>query len=68
MLVGTPFWSGLLDWMRATLVDNGMIDARDLDLMQLVDDNDAVVDAIFDFYEKRGFATTGAEREQLLYL
>ena len=36
--------------------------------MQLIDDSDAVVEAIFDFYEKRGFATTGAEREQLLYL
>lgn len=68
VLVGTAFWSGLLDWMRGTLVDNAMIDAKDLDLMRLVDDNDAVVDAIFDFYEKRGFATTAAEREQLLYL
>jgi uncharacterized protein (TIGR00730 family) len=68
VLVGSSFWGGLIGWMRTTLVDNSMIDAKDLDLMRVVDDNDAVVDAIFDFYEKRGFATTAAEREQLLYL
>jgi hypothetical protein len=68
VLVGSVFWSGLLDWMRATLAAQGMIDLKDLDLMRVVDDNDLVVDAIFDFYEKRGFAATAAEREQLLYL
>jgi uncharacterized protein (TIGR00730 family) len=68
VLVGSTFWNGLLDWMRATLVGQGMIAANDLSLMKLVDDSDAVVDAIFDFYEKRGFASTPAEREQLLYL
>jgi uncharacterized protein (TIGR00730 family) len=68
VLVGSTFWQGLLEWMRTTLAQQGMIDAADLDLMRVVDDNDAAVDAIFDFYEKRGFATTAAEREQLLYL
>jgi uncharacterized protein (TIGR00730 family) len=68
VLVGSAFWNGLLDWMRATLVGQGMIAEEDLSLMKLVDDSDAVVDAIFDFYEKRGFASTPAEREQLLYL
>lgn len=68
VLVGSTFWCGLLDWMRERLVGDGMIDAKDLDLMKLVDDSDAVVAAIFDFYEARGFAQTAAEREQLLYL
>ncbi len=68
VLVGSGFWRGLLDWMRERLVADGMIDAKDLDLMKLVDDSDAVVAAIFDFYEARGFAQTAAEREQLLYL
>jgi hypothetical protein len=45
-----------------------MIGGDDLQLMKLVDDSDAVVDAIFDFYEARGFAATASEREQLLYL
>ncbi len=68
VLVGSAFWSGLLDWMRQTLAAEGMIDIKDLELMRVVDDNDLVVEAIFDFYEKRGFSTTAAEREQLLYL
>ena len=68
VLVGTTFWAGLLDWMRTTLVDHGMIDIKDLDLMTITDDADTVVASIFDFYEKRGFEQTAAEREKLLYL
>jgi uncharacterized protein (TIGR00730 family) len=68
VLVGSTFWRGLLDWMHGTLESEGMINADDLQLMKLVDDSDAVVDAIFDFYEAKGFAATAAEREQLLYL
>jgi len=68
VLVGSPFWSGLLQWMRERLAGDGMIGASDLDLMTLADDSDAVVDAIFDFYDKRGFAQSAAEREKLLYL
>jgi uncharacterized protein (TIGR00730 family) len=68
ILVGNGFWAGLLDWMRGTLVARGMIDAADLDLMKAVDDDDAVVDAIFDFYEARGFEQSASERELMLYL
>jgi uncharacterized protein (TIGR00730 family) len=68
ILVGTDFWGGLIDWMRGTLVARGMIDPGDLDLMTLIDDDDAVVDAIFDFYEARGFTTSATERELFLYL
>lgn len=68
VLVGSDFWGGLLGWMRSTLVERGMIGAADIDLMTLVDDDDAVVDAIFDFYEARGFALSATERELLLYL
>ncbi len=68
VLVGTAFWGGLLQWIENTLAAQGMIGADDLKLMQLVDDSDDVVNAIFDFYEAKGFAATPAEREQLLYL
>ncbi len=68
VLVGSRFWSGLLAWMEDTLVTEGMISAEDMHLMKVVDDPDAVVDAIFDFYEARGFAAAGDERDQLLYL
>jgi uncharacterized protein (TIGR00730 family) len=68
VLVGSTFWSGLLQWMRERLAADGMIGASDLDLMTVADESDAVVDAIFDFYDKRGFAQSAAEREKLLYL
>lgn len=68
VLVGSHFWTGLLDWMRVTLVAEGMIDASDLDLMQVVDHADDVVTALFDFYDARGFEQSASEREKLLYL
>jgi uncharacterized protein (TIGR00730 family) len=68
ILVGSAFWGGLLDWMRERLVNDGMISASDMDLMQVVDDPDVVVERIFDFYEQRGFAQNADERDQLLYL
>jgi len=68
ILVGSTFWSGLLQWMQERLVGDGMIGAKDLDLMQVVDEAEVVAERIFDFYEQRGFAQGGDEREQLLYL
>jgi hypothetical protein len=68
VLVGSKFWAGLLDWFKATLVDEGMIAPEDLDLMQIIDEPDQVVDAIFNHYEKRGFMPSLAEREIQLNL
>ncbi len=68
VLVGSKFWSGLLDWMRTTLLSEGMIGPADLDMMQIVDDSDSVVNAIFDFHEARGFSQSATDREKLLYL
>jgi uncharacterized protein (TIGR00730 family) len=42
VLVGTAYWSGLLDWMRATQLPAGAIAQADLDLLQLTDDPDEV--------------------------
>jgi uncharacterized protein (TIGR00730 family) len=68
VLVGSKFWAGLLDWFKTTLVDEGMIAPEDLDLMQVIDEPDQVVDAIFSHYEKRGFMPSLAEREIQLNL
>jgi hypothetical protein len=68
VLVGTAFWSGLLQWMEQALAADGMIDPSDLGMMKLVDSADAVVEALFDFYDARGFEQTATEREKLLYL
>jgi uncharacterized protein (TIGR00730 family) len=68
ILMGTDFWTGLIDWMRSTLVGDGMISAEDMDLLRVIDEPQAVVDAIFDFYQARGFYATTQERESNLYL
>ena len=68
ILVHTPFWRGLIDWLRERLVTENMIAAGDMDLVQLIDEPQQVVDAIFDYYEKRGFAPAATDRESLLTL
>ena len=68
ILVHAPFWRGLLDWVRTTLVSEKMIDADDVSLIRVIDEPKAVVDAIFHHYEKRGFEPTAAEREAMINL
>ncbi|WP_148714229.1 LOG family protein [Chitinolyticbacter meiyuanensis] len=63
ILVGKAFWQGLVDWIGSTLVDERMISAADMDLLQMIDEPRAIVEAIFDFYETRGFEMSSAERE-----
>ena len=68
ILVHEPYWHGLIEWFRNTLVAEGMIDSDDMDLVKVVDDPAAVVDAIFDYYQARGFEPSESEREILLNL
>ena len=68
ILVGGAYWQGLLDWLNETVAVEGMIGERDIDLMRVIDDPEAVVEAIFTFYENRGFQPSRDEREKLLNL
>ena len=68
ILMHTPFWAGLVEWIRGRLSTEGMIDPADADLLQVIDSPQAVVDAIFAHYEKRGFQLLPAEREVMLNL
>ena len=63
ILVGSEFWGGMRDWIRDRLAADGMVSPGDLDLLQVLDDPRAIVDAIFDHYHTRGFAPTPSERE-----
>lgn len=53
ILVGTAFWSGLVNWIRDTLVENGTISPSDMDLFHVTDDLDEVVKIITSFYSDR---------------
>ena len=68
ILVDSAFWKGLIDWLRDSMLANGLISAADLDLIRVIDDPQQVVEAIFDFYQARGFGPTAREREVMLYL
>ena len=68
ILVDSTFWKGLLDWIRGQLLASGMIGAGDPGLIQVIDDPQAVVDAIFEHYHSRGFEPSPAEREAELAL
>ncbi|MBI5431068.1 MAG: TIGR00730 family Rossman fold protein [Nitrosomonadales bacterium] len=63
ILVCSDYWRGMVDWFRNTLLSEGMINPEDMDLIQLIDEPGAVVDAIFKHYETRGFELSDAERE-----
>lgn len=68
ILVGSDFWAGLLQWFRDRLVTEKMIHAEDMDLIQVIDEPEGVVAAIFQYYEKRGFARLPEEHELMLNL
>ena len=68
ILVNSAYWKGLLDWVKGQLLADGMIGVDDPDLMRVIDDPKAVVDAIFDHYHSRGFEPSLAEREAELAL
>jgi uncharacterized protein (TIGR00730 family) len=68
ILVCEPFWRGLIDWVKTTLVTEEMISASDLDLIQVIDDPADIVEAIFKHYETRGFKLSAEEERVQLYL
>ncbi|MGD0397939.1 MAG: TIGR00730 family Rossman fold protein [Syntrophobacteraceae bacterium] len=46
VLVGTQYWTGLLEWVRNTLLGGKYISPEDLDLVTVLDDPDEVVHTI----------------------
>lgn len=47
-LVGTDYWSGLLEWARTAVAGRGMISPHDLDLVHLCDDPAEAVEYVCD--------------------
>ena len=53
ILVGKKFWSGLVDWIKETLLDSYQnISKEDIDLINIVDTDDEVIEILNKFYEK----------------
>lgn len=56
ILVGRTFWAGLLDWVKSTLLENRNISEKDLDLLQMADNEDEVVNHINAFYKGKSLS------------
>src|ERR1700761_2952962 len=48
VLVGSAYWSGLLDWLKTTMLAEGKISPDELSLVQIADEPDEVVKIIKD--------------------
>ncbi len=68
ILVHRPFWEGLLEWLRVTMVEEGTINPEDLDLMQIIDTPEGILDAIFQHYEDKGFEPSHEDAEKISLL
>jgi uncharacterized protein (TIGR00730 family) len=52
ILVGSHFWSGLIDWIKNTLLEQGNISESDLKLFRIVDTADEAIEHLNKFYNK----------------
>jgi uncharacterized protein (TIGR00730 family) len=46
ILVGTAYWTGLIEWIKSQLLQERMISPDDIDIIQVLDDPEAIVKAI----------------------
>ncbi|GJQ63859.1 MAG: cytokinin riboside 5'-monophosphate phosphoribohydrolase [Melioribacteraceae bacterium] len=55
VLMGTEYWSGILDWIKEQLLGNNYISKEDLDLFTLTDDPVVAADIFIDFHKDKEF-------------
>ncbi|HET6666178.1 MAG TPA: LOG family protein, partial [Intrasporangium sp.] len=62
VLMGTAYWQGLLDWLRSSVLEAGMIGEHDIDRLVVTDLPEEAVAAIQAHEEPNG--TVRAERPE----
>src|SRR6266571_4707651 len=62
VLVGSDYWSGLVSWIRDSVLAGGKISAGDEDLLTVVDDPAEVVSIIQRAHAQQNGADTGLDR------
>ena len=55
LLVGSSYWSGLLDWIKKTLLTQKNISPADLSLVEVVDTAQEVKQCLEQFYSHENF-------------
>lgn len=54
ILYGRRYWTGLLKWIKGTVMKNGYISPEDLDLCTLTDDTEEAISVIQDYLRRIG--------------
>ncbi|MEJ2218381.1 MAG: TIGR00730 family Rossman fold protein [Gemmatimonadota bacterium] len=53
ILMGTEYWSGLLDWLRGTMMARGKISPEDLDLLVMTDSPEAIARTVVKCFDAK---------------
>lgn len=56
VLMGVSYWTGLVDWLRDTMLAEGNIGEKDLHLFKITDDPQEAVDIVDEFYKEHSLA------------
>src|SRR5207249_3514354 len=54
ILIGSAYWSGLVDWVRARLLEQRMIGPADMDLFYVADTNEDAIAHLLSKYKEAG--------------
>ncbi len=46
ILVGSDYWSGLIDWIKSRLLAEKRISAEDVEILQVMDDPEEIVQTV----------------------
>jgi uncharacterized protein (TIGR00730 family) len=49
VLVGSSYWAGLIEWMKTTQLNSGMISKEDLEIFKIMDDPQQIVEYVKKF-------------------
>jgi len=61
ILMGTDYWTGMIDWIRGSLLGEAAIDPEDVDLLRLTDDPEEAVTIIGAYSDKHRAAAAAVE-------
>jgi uncharacterized protein (TIGR00730 family) len=61
VLLGSEHWKGLLDWINAKVLSEGLISPEDEELLYVTDDPEGAVKLVVEHYEQRSAQETPAE-------
>jgi uncharacterized protein (TIGR00730 family) len=64
VLFDTGYWRGLLEWIRARLLEDGMISPDDVDLLSATDDPEEAVARVLDHYHRRHAESPAAPHKE----